>query len=146
MSGYPHRKDDMAGHPDAFEMRARYARVLGAPDVALANGPVFLVGLFFATSPWILHFATANRDLATHDLIVGVAICLLAFGFAAVPERMTGMSGALALIGVWTVVSPWAVGRHPVRAETLVGVIVGVLALLLGLLAIAMVRRANRIL
>ncbi|CAM5360441.1 MULTISPECIES: SPW repeat protein [Streptomyces] len=146
MSGFPHRRDDMAGHPDAFEMRERYARVLGAHDVALVNGPVFLVGLFFAASPWILHFAMANGDLAVHDLIVGAAICLLALGFTVAPERMTGMSGALVLIGVWMGVSPWVVGRHPGRAATLDGVILGALALALGLMSMAMVRRANRIL
>ncbi|WP_409467208.1 hypothetical protein [Streptomyces sp. HC307] len=54
MSGFPHGRDDMASHPDAFEMRERYARVLTSHDVALVNGPVFLVGLFFAVSPWVL--------------------------------------------------------------------------------------------
>jgi hypothetical protein len=136
----------MANHPDAFEMRERYARVLGAHDVALVNGPVFLVGLFFAASPWILHFAARNGDLAVHDLIVGGGICLLALGFTVAPERMTGMSGALVLTGPWMGGSPWVVARHPGRPAALDGVILGALALALGLVSLAMVRRANRIL
>ncbi|MET8767364.1 MULTISPECIES: SPW repeat protein [Streptomyces] len=146
MPGYPHRKDDMADHPDAFEMRERYARVLGAHDVALLNGPVFLVGLFYAASPWILHFAARSSDLAVHNLIVGAATCLLALGFTVAPERMTGMSGALVLVGLWMGASPWAVGRHPSRPAAFDGVVLGVLVLALGLVSLAMVRRANRIL
>ncbi|MEV5148600.1 SPW repeat protein [Streptomyces sp. NPDC052727] len=146
MSGFPHRRDDMAGHPDAFEMRERYARVLGVHDVALVNGPVFLVGLFFAASPWILHFAAANGDLAVHDLILGAAVCFQALGFTVAPERMTGMSGALSVTGVWMVLSPWVVGRHPGRGAALDGVSLGVLALALGLVSGVMVRRANRVL
>jgi hypothetical protein len=136
----------MANHPDAFEMRERYARVLGAHDVALVNGPVFLIGLFCAASPWILHFAARSDDLAMHDLIVGGAVCLLAMGYTVAPERMTGLSAALVLIGLWTGVSPWAVGRHPGRPAILDGVILGALASVLGLVSLAMVRRANRIL
>lgn len=75
MSGFSHSSDDMASHTDAFEMRERYARVLSAHGVALLNGLVFLVGLFFAVSPWALHFAARPSDLAVHDLIVGGAIC-----------------------------------------------------------------------
>ncbi|WP_030749641.1 SPW repeat protein [Streptomyces sp. NRRL S-31] len=146
MSGFPHRRDDMAGHPDAFEMRERYARVLGAHDVALVNGPIFLVGLFFAASPWILHFAGTDGDLAVHDLVVGAAICLLALGFTVAPERMTGMSGALGVTGVWMLLSPWVVGRHPGRGAVLGSVLLGTLALVLGLVSGAMVRRANRVL
>ncbi|GLX49146.1 membrane protein [Streptomyces hygroscopicus subsp. hygroscopicus] len=146
MSGYPHRKDDMADHPDAFEMRGRYARVLGAHDVALVNGPVFLVGLFYAASPWILHFAARSGDLAVHALIVGGAVCLLALGFTVAPERMTSMSGALVVIGFWTGASPWVVGRHPGRPAVLDGTICGALALALGVVSLAMVRRANRLL
>ncbi|MFE6891946.1 SPW repeat protein [Streptomyces sp. NPDC057694] len=136
----------MADHPDAFEMRTRYLRVLHGQDVALVNGPVFLVGLYFAVSPWVLHFAADQVDLAVHDLIVGAFVCLLALGFTVVPERMTGMSGALGAIGVWMAISPWVVARHPGPAAAGNGVVLGVLTLALGLLGVAMVRRANRLL
>ncbi|MDN3029659.1 SPW repeat protein [Streptomyces sp. S.PB5] len=137
----------MARHPDAFEMRKRYARVLSAHDVALVNGPVFVVGLFFAVSPWVVRFAVHHGDLAVHDLIIGSAICLLSLGFTVAPERMTGMSGALTLTGVWMAVSPWVVaGPHPQRGAAVDGVVLGALAFGLGLVCTVMVRRANRIL
>lgn len=144
MSGSFPDGDDMADHPDASEMRERYARVLQGHDVALMNGPVFLVGLFFALSPWALHFDASHRDLAVQDLILGAAVSVLALGFTVAPERMTGLCGALSLIGVWMAVSPWAVTGRPVRAAAADGVVVGGLALLLGVLCAVMVRRVNR--
>lgn len=44
-------RGDISSHPDVHEMRARYARMLGGRDVALVDGPVFLVGLYCAASP-----------------------------------------------------------------------------------------------
>ncbi|MFF0050830.1 SPW repeat protein [Streptomyces sp. NPDC005498] len=146
MSGFSRGSDDLEGHPDAFEMRARYSRVLSGHDVALVNGPVFLVGLLFAVSPWVLHFASADRDLAVHNLIIGCAVSVLALGFTIAPERMTGMSGALIAIGAWMGFSPWAVGRPPDWAAGVDGVVLGACALALGVLCTVMVRRANRIL
>ncbi len=50
MANVSHPRGDIAGHPDASEMRARYDRVLGGRDVALVDGPVFLLGLYCAVS------------------------------------------------------------------------------------------------
>ena len=44
-------RGDMSTHPDVSEMQARYARMLGGRDVALVDGPVFLLGLYCAVSP-----------------------------------------------------------------------------------------------
>ena len=85
MADVSHQRTDITSHPDASEMRARYARVLGGRDVALVDGPVFLVGLYCAISPWTVHFATGQPTLATHNLIVGIAIAALALGFTAMP-------------------------------------------------------------
>ena len=45
MANVSHQRGDLSSHPDAQEMRARYDRVLGGRDVALVDGPVFLLGL-----------------------------------------------------------------------------------------------------
>jgi len=135
----------MACSSDAFGTRRRRVLVLSGHDVALVNGPVFLVGLFYAVSPWVLGFAGTHHDLAVHDLVVGCAICVLALGFTIAPERMTGLSAALVVTGVWMALSPWVVVRRPGRAAAVDGVILGVLALVLGLLSTALVRRANRV-
>ncbi|MFD7407122.1 MULTISPECIES: SPW repeat protein [Streptomyces] len=126
-------RGDITSHPDASEMRARYARMLGGRDVALVDGPVFLLGLYCAASPWILHFTTSQPALVTHNLIVGIAIALLALGFTRAPERMYGLSWAMCALGVWMIISPWIVGESPDAGVVSSNVVIGALAVILGL-------------
>ncbi|CAM5693372.1 hypothetical protein SMICM304S_09588 [Streptomyces microflavus] len=81
MSNVSDTRSDISGHPDASEMRARYDRVMGGRDVALVDAPVFLVGLYCAVSPWVLHFTASQPALVTHNLVMGIAIAVLALGF-----------------------------------------------------------------
>ena len=133
MADVSHHRGDIAAHPDVSEMRDRYARVLGGHDVALVDGPVFLTGLFCAISPWTVHFTTTQPVLTTHNLIMGVAIALLAIGFTVTPARMYSLSWAMCAMGVWMIVSPWVVGDSPDRGVILTNVIIGGLTFLLGL-------------
>ena len=127
-------RGDITSHPDASEMRERYARMLGGRDVALVDGPVFLLGLYCAVSPWILHYTTSQPALVPHNLIVGIAIGLLALGFTQTPERMYGLSWAFCAVGLWMIVSAWIVGDSPDAGVILNNVIIGVLAVILGLM------------
>ncbi|MCX5337098.1 MULTISPECIES: SPW repeat protein [unclassified Streptomyces] len=127
-------RGDITSHPDASEMRARYARMLGGRDVALVDGPVFLLGLYCAVSPWILHYTTSQPALVPHNLIVGIAIGLLALGFTQTPERMYGLSWAFCAVGLWMIVSAWIVGDSPDAGVILNNVIIGALAVILGLM------------
>ncbi|MEU6508232.1 SPW repeat protein [Streptomyces sp. NPDC046942] len=133
MANVSHR-GDMTTHPDVSEMRARYARMLGGRDVALVDGPVFLLGLYCAASPWIVHYTASQPALVTHNLIMGIAIGLLALGFTRAPERMYGLSWAMCAMGVWLIIAPWIVGSGPDRGVIINNVVIGALALLLGLL------------
>ncbi|GAB2941617.1 MULTISPECIES: SPW repeat protein [Streptomyces] len=133
MANVSHRSD-ITSHPDVSEMRARYDRVLGGRDVVLVDGPVFLLGLYCAVSPWILHYTTSQPALVPHNLIVGVAIGLLALGFTAAPERMYGLSWAMCALGVWMIIAPWVVGDSPDAGVVVNNIIIGALALVLGLL------------
>ncbi|MFJ4468251.1 SPW repeat protein [Streptomyces sp. NPDC089424] len=126
-------RGDITSHPDAYEMRARYARMLGGRDVALVDGPVFLLGLYCAVSPWVVHYATSQAALTTHNLIIGIAIGLLALGFTRAPERMYGLSWAMCALGVWMIISPWIVGSNPDAGVVWNNVIIGALAVILGL-------------
>ena len=125
-------RGDMSTHPDVSEMRARYDRMLGGRDVALVDGPVFLLGLYCAVSPWILHYTTSQPALMTHNLIVGIAIGLLALGFTAAPARMYGLSWAMCALGVWMIIAPWIVGDSPDAGVVVNNIIIGALALILG--------------
>jgi hypothetical protein len=118
-------------------MRARYDRVLGGRDVALVDGPVFLLGLYCAVSPWIVHYTTSQPNLVPHNLIIGIAIGLLALGFTRAPERMYGLSWACCALGVWMIVSPWVVGDGPDAGVIWNNIIIGALAVVLGMVCAA---------
>ncbi|MCH7229858.1 SPW repeat protein [Glycomyces sp. L485] len=127
------RRGDLTGHPDVHEMRTRYARMMGRRDVAFIDAPVFLLGLYCVISPWVVNFSATQAELATHNLVVGIAIGLLALGFTVAPERMYGMSWAMSAIGIWMIFSPWAVGTDPGTGVIWNNIIIGALAFLLGL-------------
>ncbi|MFD4408200.1 SPW repeat protein [Streptomyces sp. NPDC058466] len=134
MANVSHPRGDITSHPDASEMRARYDRMLGGRDVALVDGPVFLLGLYCAVSPWILHYTTSQPALVTHNLVIGIAIALLALGFTVTPERMYGLSWAICAMGTWMIISPWIVGTSPDAGVVLNSIIIGALAVVLGAL------------
>ncbi|MEU4464186.1 SPW repeat protein [Streptomyces sp. NPDC024017] len=136
-------RGDITSHPDASEMRDRYARVLGGRDVALVDGPVFLLGLYCAASPWIVHYTTSQPALVAHNLIMGIAIGLLALGFTRAPERMYGLSWAMCALGVWLVISPWVVGESPDAGVVWNNIIIGALAVILGLVCAGTAAKAS---
>ena len=136
-------RGDITSHPDASEMRDRYARVLGGRDVALVDGPVFLLGVYCAASPWIVHYSTSQPALVTHNLIMGIAIGLLALGFTRAPERMYGLSWAMCALGVWMIISPWVVGESPDAGVIWNNIIIGALAVLLGLVCAGTAAKAS---
>jgi hypothetical protein len=69
-------------------------------------GLALLTGLYVAASPWIVGFS-ATRSLATSDLIAGIAVAFLAYGFATTLDRAHGMTWTLPVLGVWVIVSTW---------------------------------------
>lgn len=143
MANVSHTRGDITSHPDASEMRARYDRMLGGRDVALVDGPVFLLGLYCAASPWILHYTTSQPALVTHNLIVGIAIGLLALGFTAAPARMYGLSWAMCALGTWMIISPWIVGDGPDAGVIWNNVVIGALAVVLGVVCAATAARST---
>ncbi|MET4923399.1 SPW repeat protein [Streptomyces sp. PSRA5] len=142
--GVSDTRGDIGAHPDVPEMRARYARVLGGRDVALLDGPIFLAGLFIALSPWILHYTTNQPGLVVHNVVMGIAIAVLALVFSATPTRTYGFSWALCLMGAWMIAAPWVVGSSPDRGVFLSNVIAGGLVALLGLICAGAALMAGR--
>ncbi|GAA2251642.1 membrane protein [Streptomyces ruber] len=137
-------RSDIASHPDVSEMRDRYARMVGGRDVALMDAPVFLLGLYFAVSPWIVHFAADQTFLTTHNLIIGIAISLLAIGFTTAPARMYGLSWAMCAMGIWMIISPWIVGRNPDAGVIANNAAVGALTLLMGMVCAGAAAKSAR--
>ncbi|MGK5532185.1 SPW repeat protein [Streptomyces sp. URMC 129] len=145
MTDVSHRgRTDLAGHPDEREMRERYSRILGGRDVVFVDGPLFLAGLYAAVAPWAVHFNDNHPDLAVSNLIVGIAVALLALGFTRAPERMYGMSHALWVMGAWLALSPWLVGDDPRGGVIAANVITGAVIFLLGLAGAAAAMKATK--
>jgi hypothetical protein len=123
-------------HPDIVEMRSRYDLASQRPTSQIVDGLGFLLGLYLAISPWIVGFAQLG-NLTVNNFITGGAFALLSASFASAYGRTHGIAWVAPLIGVWTIISPWAVSGHMATVSTVINnVIVGGLAVLLGLAAI----------
>jgi SPW repeat len=120
-------------HPDLLALRARYERVAESMSAHFTFGLALLTGLYVATSPWIVGFS-ATRSLGTSDLIVGIAVAFLAYGFATALDRAHGMTWTLPVLGVWVIVSPWILqGFTPTAGMIWSNVVAGALMTFVGL-------------
>ncbi|HEY3994394.1 MAG TPA: SPW repeat protein [Mycobacterium sp.] len=118
-------------HPDLMALRANYERVAESMSAHLTFGLALLTGLYVATSSWIVGF---SGSLATSDLIVGIAVAFLAYGFATTLDRAHGMTWTLPVLGVWVIVSPWIMqGVTMTAGMTWSNVVAGALLTFLGL-------------
>ncbi|MEU1949735.1 MULTISPECIES: SPW repeat protein [unclassified Streptomyces] len=144
MADVSRAKGDITGHPDVSEMRERYARMMDARDVVFLDGPVLLAGLYFAISPWVVHFSGISPNLMVNNLVLGIAIALLGIGLTTAPRRMYSLCWAMSAIGVWMIISPWVVARGPDIGMIVNNVVVGAVTCLFGLIAAGMVMRKGR--
>jgi hypothetical protein len=121
-------------HPDISGMRARYERISETPVAQATDGLTCLAGLYLAASAWVVGF-TDHAALTATNLIVGVAVALLAIGFVSAFGRTHGVVWIAPLLGVWTIVAPWIVGDPgtPATSAIVSNVIVGALIVLLTL-------------
>ena len=134
-------------HPDIMELRARYERAAAAPLAQLADGLVFLTGLYLAISPWVAGFA-GLRSLAVNDLITGVALALVGAGLASAYGRTHGIAWVAPVVGVWTIITPWVI-RGGIAAQASAGTIannvaVGAVAVVAGLAAMSVAALSRR--
>ncbi|MGP3943867.1 SPW repeat protein [Streptomyces sp. 6N106] len=144
MADVSRAKGDLRGHPDVSEMRERYARMMDARDVVFLDGPVLLAGLYFAISPWVVHFSGTNPNLMVNNLVLGITIALLGIGLTTAPRRMYSLCWAMSAIGVWMIISPWVVARGADAGVIANNVVVGAITCLFGLVAAGMVMRKGR--
>jgi hypothetical protein len=142
MAAPTHRIEE---HPDIAAMRMPYERVAESRTTQITEGLAFLAGVYLAISPWVVGF-TELSTITFNNLVTGIAVALLALGFASAFGRTHGLTWVVPLIGVWTIVSPWAVSGEVNTTEVVVtNVITGAVIVLLGLLTVAFgMRRAGR--
>lgn len=123
-------------HPDIVELRARYERAATNPGVQGAEALAILTGLYLAASPWVAGF-NQFPTLAVNNLITGIGYALLMAGFGSAYERTHAMAWAATLLGVWTIVSPWAVAGSVHTTRTVVNnCVTGGVATFLGLMVV----------
>lgn len=132
-------------HPDIVAMRAPYERVAESSATQITEGLALLAGIYLAISPWVVGF-TGLTTITVNNLVTGIVVAVLALGYASNFGRTHGLSWVLPAIGVWTIVSPWAVsGEVNVAAVVVSNVIVGAVILLVGLFTVAVgLRRMAR--
>ncbi|MCW2637965.1 MAG: repeat protein [Dactylosporangium sp.] len=128
-------------HPEIAELRDRFDRVAETPTAKSVDGLALLSGLYLAISPWVVGFRPIAGDLASNNLICGIAVSVLALAFATAWGRTHGLSWVLPVIGAWTIVAPWVIRGGRVDGGMIANnVITGLVILALGLAITTMAR------
>jgi hypothetical protein len=120
---------DIERHPDVAVMRRRYDEIAERPMIQSVDGLTFLSGLYLAMSPWVLGF-TEHSSMTASNLFTGLAIAVLAVGFAATYGHLHGIAWVAAVLAAWAIVSPWVVsGPTPDNGTIVSNIIVGAVCL-----------------
>ncbi|MEY9893921.1 apolipoprotein N-acyltransferase [Catenulispora sp. MAP12-49] len=129
----PRHASDITTHPDAQEMRERFAKVVQGPRASMLDGAVVLLGMYMAISPWVVH--SISSDLRVNNLVIGLCLAAFGFGLALQPERLYRLGWIAVPVGVWMIISPWVVtaGHSAPMAVIWNNVAIGAVAVLLGL-------------
>ncbi|PRX46567.1 SPW repeat-containing protein [Prauserella shujinwangii] len=133
-------------HPDIVALRDRYEQAAETPQAQLLDGLTFLGGLYVAISPWVVGFSSAGA-LAVSNLVTGIALAVLAMGYAGAHGRMHRLAWVAPLIGVWTIITPWVILQGAATTGMVISNVItgGVVTLLgLGVAAIGMTGRSRR--
>ncbi|HTJ34299.1 MAG TPA: SPW repeat protein [Dactylosporangium sp.] len=127
---------DLEGHPDIAEMRARYDQVAETPTARITDGALVLAGLYLAISPWVVGFPPFEANLSVNNFICGVAVALLAAGFAVAYGRTHGLTWLPVVVGVWTIVAPFIIQRGYASGGAIANnIVIGLITIALGLVA-----------
>ncbi len=71
---------------------------------------LLLAGLYLVLSPWVIVSAGQVR-VGVANVVTGVALALLAAGFARSAERLRSLAWVTPVLGAWVIAAPWAVYR-----------------------------------
>lgn len=109
--GYPY------GAPLAYEGRVPLA-------ASAASAVTFLAGVWLVLAPFVLDYAPAGSGIGAYwnDLVVGVAIAMLAIVRAVAPSNVPWFSIVNVVLGAWLIVAPFVL-EYDTRAND--GVAIG---------------------
>jgi hypothetical protein len=105
------------------------SRTASAGTASVLN---IIAGLWLIISPFVLGY-TALPVALWDTLIVGIVVLVLAWARAANPERHAGLSWLNLLLGIWLIVSPFALTYSTYPRPTWNGVIVGFIVAILAI-------------
>ena len=139
-TGRPHEATmSMADHPDILALRERYEEMAERGSAQFVQGLLIMAGLWAAISPWVVHFRARSTALAISDLIVGLALALLAFSYSTAYSRSHRIAWITPLLGVWLIITPWVIQHVNPDAGTMASnVATGAVICVLGLAAAAL--------
>lgn len=129
----------MSDHPDMVELRDRLDRVSETGQARTVEGLALITGLYAAISPWILGFASGNTAMTVSNLIVGLAVALLAMDLGSAYSRAHGMSWVLPVLGAWIIVGQFVMAGTSLDAAIIVSnIVAGGLVVILGVAALTL--------
>lgn len=129
----------MHDHPDMLELRDRLDRVSETGQARSVEGLALLVGLYAAISPWILDFGAANTAMTVSNLIVGLAVAVLAMDLGSAYSRAHGLSWVLPVLGAWIIVGQFVITGTVLSAGIVISnAIAGALIIVFGAGALAL--------
>jgi hypothetical protein len=132
-------------HPDLQAMRLQYEQAAESPIGQITEGLGVMAGVYLAISPWVAGFSDLTT-ITVNNLVTGIAVTVLALGFASAFGRTHRVAWVAPLIGAWTIITPWVVSGN-VDTDTVIAnnVIVGAVLVLLGLFAFLPGMRRTRL-
>ena len=99
-------------------------------QVATASGLDVLAGIWLLISPFVLHFIVHNAT--TNNVILGIIVGVLALIRFLGTDDLPVLSWINVILGIWVLISPWALGfasaRVPMTNNVITGIVVIVLA------------------
>lgn len=107
-------------------------QVPGTASARSASVLNLLAGLWLIISPFVLKYHTLHVA-AWDTVIVGIIVLVLAWIRAANPVRLVGLSWINLLLGIWLIVSPFALAYANMPKATWNNVVFGVVVIILAI-------------
>ena len=94
-----------------------------------ASGLDVLAGVWLLISPFVLAFGNATAQ--ANDVILGIIIGVLALYRFFNPSHGVGVSWLNLVLGVWVLISPWALGFSAYHVAMTNNVVMGIIVIIL---------------
>jgi hypothetical protein len=138
------------GDASSAPNRADLAPEREAGLAAGAGAAVFLAGVWLVMAPYALNYQdlTTGFDGFWNDIVVGVAVAVVAAIRMVTPIRTAALSLVHVILGGWLIIAPFVLEYHLVAdagRATWNDIVVGLIVVLLGLASAALGFRGRRI-